>query len=67
MFAQVTRVQPTLAIECLLCLVRHVEVTHEDVTAPEADLTISFLVWVVQLCLAPQNLLTTATTQNHTL
>lgn len=65
MFAQVTGVQPALGIESLLGLVGHVEVTHEDVTAPEADLAISLLVRVVQLRLAPWNLFTTTTVQNN--
>lgn len=65
MFAQVTGVQPALGVESALCLVGHVEVTHEDMTAPEADLTVSILVRVVQLRLAPWNLFTTATGQNN--
>lgn len=64
-FAQVTRVQPALCIRSLLRLVGQVEVTHEDVATPEADLTVSLLVGVVQLCLAPWELLTTAAAQNN--
>lgn len=60
-FAQVTRVQPALCIQRLLCLVWRIEVTHEDVATPEADLAISFLVGVVQLCCAARDLLTAAT------
>lgn len=56
--------QPALCIESLLCFVGHVEVTHEDVAAPEADLTVSLLVRVVQLRLAPWDLYTTTAGQN---
>lgn len=56
--------QPALCIESLLRLIGHVEVTHEDVTPPEADLAISLLVRVVELRLAPWDLFTTATGQN---
>lgn len=45
--------QPALGIQSLLGLLGHVEVTHEDVAAPEADFTHSILVWVVQLRLTP--------------
>lgn len=64
MFAQVPWMQPSFCIERLLCLFRHVEVTHEDVPTPEADLTVSFLVRVVQLCLAPWKLYATAAEHN---
>lgn len=47
--AQVPRVQPALRVQSLLCLLGHVEVTHEDVASPEADFAHSVLVWVVQL------------------
>lgn len=63
-FAQVARVQPALGIQSLLRLVGHVEVTHEDVAAPEADLTVPVLVWVVQLRLASWDLFTAAAAQN---
>lgn len=63
-FAQVTRVQPALCIQSLLRLVGHVEVAHEDVATPEADLTVSLLIGVVQLCLATWEFLTTAAGQN---
>lgn len=56
--------QPALRIESLLRLVGHVEVTHEDVAAPEADLSVSLLVRVVQLRLAPRDLFTTTAGQN---
>ena len=59
--------QPALCVERLLRLVGHVEVTHEDVTAPEADLSVALLVWVVQLCLAPGELFTTTAGQNYIL
>lgn len=59
-FAQVTRVQPALFIQSIFRLVGHVKVPHEDVATPEADFTISLLVWVVQLCFAPWDLFTTA-------
>lgn len=59
--------QPALCIESLLCLVGHVEVTHEDVTAPEADLTVSLLVRVVQLRLAARDLFTTTAGRNNIL
>lgn len=61
--AQVTRVQPTLSVQGLLRLVRHVEVAHEDVAAPEADLAVALGVWIVQLRLAPGNLFAAAVTQ----
>lgn len=51
--------QPALCIKSLLRLVGHVEVTHEDVTAPEADFAVSLLIRVVQLRLAPWDLFTT--------
>lgn len=62
-FAQVTRVQPAFCIQSLLRLVRCIEVTHEDVATPEADLAVPLLVRVVQLCCATWDLLTTATEQ----
>lgn len=65
MFAQVPGVQPTLCIESLLRLVGHVEVTHEDVTAPEADLPDPLAVLVVQLRLAPWDLFTATAAQNN--
>lgn len=66
MFAQVARVQPSLCIQSLLRLLRHVEVTHEHVTTPEADLSVSLFVWVVQLRLTPWDLFTTAAEQKKT-
>lgn len=63
-FSQVTWVQPALCIQSLLRLLWHVEVTHEHVTTPEADFSVSLLVRVVQLRLAPWDLFTTAAEQN---
>lgn len=60
MLAQVTRVQPALRVQRLLRLVGHIEVTHKDVASPEADLAVSLLVFVVQLCFAPWELDTAA-------
>lgn len=52
--------QPAVCIHGLLCHLSHVEVTHEDVSTPEADFTDSLLVWVIKLGLAAWDLLTTA-------
>lgn len=40
MFAEVSRVQPSLRIQSLFRLLRHVEVSHEHVSPPETDLSI---------------------------
>lgn len=58
-FAQVARVQPAVFVDGFLRLVEHVEVTHEDMAAPEADLTVSLLVGAVQLCFTSWDLFTT--------
>ena len=60
MLAEVPRVKPAVGVQSLLCLVSHVEVAHEHVAAPEADLAVPLLVWVVKLRLAPLDLLPAA-------
>lgn len=49
---QVSRVQPTVLVDGLGGFVRHVQVAHEDVAAPEANLPATVRVGLVQLRLA---------------
>lgn len=65
MLSQVTRVQPAFCIQGLLRLLRRIQVAHEDVAAPEADLAISLLVRFVQLRFAPWDFFTTTERQRN--
>lgn len=51
-FAQVSGMQPAVRVQRLLRLVGHVQVAHEDVAAPEADLAVFVRVGVKDLRLA---------------
>jgi len=59
-FAEVPGVQPAVVVQGLLRPLGHVEVPHEDVAAPEADLAVALLVRVVQLRLAARDLFAAA-------
>ena len=61
---QVSGVQPAALVQGLCGFVGHVQVAHEDVPTPEADLSVPVGIWVLQLGLAAGHHLPTAGNTN---